>query len=258
MFKDIFETLSKANQFLVFGFQDIKVRYRRSPIGVFWITINMAISIIVLSFVFGVLFNTPIKDYIPYLSIGLILWGFVSTNVNESCTLFISAKENILNLKMNYSFYILRALWRNIIILAHNMLIIPIVFLIFQKSLSPTILYFIPGFILLILNLTWMMLLIAIICTRYRDVSQIVLNIMQILFYLTPIIWLQESFKNAFISEVFSLNPFYHLLSITRSPLLGQIPSSNNWIASIVFLIIGSIITSLFFTRFKHKIAYWL
>jgi lipopolysaccharide transport system permease protein len=137
------------------------------------------------------------------------------------------------------------------------MLIIPIVFLIFQKSLSPTILYFIPGFILLVLNLTWMMLLIAIICTRYRDVSQIVLNIMQILFYLTPIIWLQESFKNAFINEVFSLNPFYHLLSITRSPLLGQIPSSNNWIASIVFLIIGSI-TSLFFTRFKHKIAYWL
>jgi lipopolysaccharide transport system permease protein len=258
MFKDILEALSKANQFLVFGFQDIKVRYRRSPIGAFWITINMAISIIVLSFVFGVLFNTPIKDYIPYLSVGLILWGFISVNINESCTLFISAKENILNLKMNYSFYIFRALWRNIIILAHNMLIIPIVFLIFQKSLSPTILYFIPGFILLVLNLTWMMLLIAIICTRYRDVSQIVVNIMQILFYLTPIIWLQESFKNVFIKEVFSLNPFYHLLSITRSPLLGQIPSSNNWIASIVFLIIGSIITSLFFTRFKHKIAYWL
>jgi lipopolysaccharide transport system permease protein len=54
MFKDILETFSKANQFLVFGFQDIKVRYRRSPIGAFWITINMAISIIVLSFVFGI------------------------------------------------------------------------------------------------------------------------------------------------------------------------------------------------------------
>jgi ABC-type polysaccharide/polyol phosphate export permease len=258
MFKDILETLSKANQFLIFGFQDIKVRYRRSSLGVFWITINMAISITVLSFVFGVLFNTPIKDYIPYLGIGLILWGFVSTNINESCTLFISAKENILNLKMNYSFYILRALWRNIIILAHNILIIAIVFLVFQKQLSITSLYFIPGFILLVLNLTWMMFLIAIICTRYRDVSQIVLNIMQILFYLTPIIWFEEKFNNSFIYEVFSLNPFYHLLSIMRSPLLGQIPSSNNWIVSIVFLIIGSIITSLFFARFKHKIAYWL
>ncbi len=258
MFKDILETFSKANQFLVFGFQDIKVRYRRSPIGAFWITINMAISIVVLSFVFGVLFNTPIKDYIPYLSLGLILWNFISTNINESCTLFINAKENILNLKMNYSFYILRALWRNIIIFAHNILIIPLVFLVFNKQLTITALYFIPGFILLLLNLTWMMFLTAIICTRFRDVSQIVLNIVQILFYLTPIIWIEQSFKNSFFNEVFSLNPFYHLFSITRSTLLGQIPTNNNWIASIILLIVGSIITSLFFTRFKHKIAYWL
>jgi lipopolysaccharide transport system permease protein len=103
-----------------------------------------------------------------------------------------------------------------------------------------------------------MMFLTAIICTRFRDVSQIVLNIVQILFYLTPILWIEQSFKNSFFKEVFSLNPFYHLFSITRSTLLGQIPTNNNWIASIILLIVGSIITSLFFTRFKHKIAYWL
>ena len=94
--------------------------------------------------------------------------------------------------------------------------------------------------------------------SQSQYVSQIVLNIVQILFYLTPILWIEQSFKNSFFNEVFSFNPFYHLFSITRSTLLGQMPTNNNWIASIVLLIIGSIITSLFFTRFKHKIAYWL
>ena len=85
MYKDFLETLLKSNLFLVFGFQDIRVKYRRSSIGVFWLTINMSIYILVLSFVFGLLFNNEIKDFIPYLSLGLILWGFISTNINESC-----------------------------------------------------------------------------------------------------------------------------------------------------------------------------
>lgn len=259
MYKDFLETLLKSNQFLVFGFQDIKVKYRRSSIGVFWQTINMSIYILVLSFVFGLLLNNEIKNFIPYLSLGLILWGFISTNINESCNLFIEAKENILNLKVNFSFYILRAIWRNVIILTHNFLIIPIVFYIFGKTLViANFFYFALGFILLILNLTWMMMLCAIICTRFRDFSQIILNLVQITFYLTPILWTQDNFKSTFIENVLILNPFYHIFEITRSVLIGKMPNSISWIASIVFLILGSIIASYFFKVYKNKIVYWL
>jgi len=257
-YKDVYSSFKNSIQFLVFGFQDIKVRYQRSPIGVFWLTINMAIYILTLSFVFGFLLKTSLKDYLPYISLSLILWGFISTNISESCNAFSQNKENILNTNLNFFFYIARTMWRNNIILFHNLIIVPIVFIFFHKSLTIYALLSIPGFLLLILNLMWMMLFIATICTRYRDISQIILNFIQIAFYATPILWSADLFKNTPKSFVLDFNPLYHLFSIVRDPLFGHIPSNQSWIVSIIVMIAGWIFTLLFFGSYKNKIAYWL
>ena len=133
---DISAALLKYHLIFILGWQDVATRYRRSRVGAFWLTISMAILIAVLGFVFGTLFKQPMNEFLPYLATGLVIWGFMSSVINESCTGFISAGGIILQVRLPLFTHVMRILWRNIIIMGHNILILPILFLIFMKPVS--------------------------------------------------------------------------------------------------------------------------
>ncbi|PNL60048.1 ABC transporter permease, partial [Legionella anisa] len=71
------------------GTQDIKLRYRFSSIGPFWITINMAITVYSMSFLYSHLFKVKLEDYLPYLTSGIICWSFLSNLFIEGSNAFI-------------------------------------------------------------------------------------------------------------------------------------------------------------------------
>jgi len=81
-------------------------------------------------------------------------------------------------------------IWRNVVIFVHNIVIYPLVLLVFWLPLRATAIFSVLGFVLLMINLSWMALLLGVLCTRYRDIPQIVSNLLQVCFYLTPIIWM--------------------------------------------------------------------
>jgi lipopolysaccharide transport system permease protein len=114
------------------------------------------------------------------------------------------------------------------------------------------------GFGLLVINLIWMMFILAVIGTRFRDFAQITGNAMQVLFYATPIIWSVEMLPGKLSKDLLNINPFYHLLSIVREPLLGIMPSATNWLVSIMMALIGWVFALVFFNRYRKRIPYWL
>jgi len=255
---DIYSALHKFHLIATLGWQDVATRYRRSRIGAFWLTISMAIMIAVLGFVFGTLFNQPMSDFLPYLAVGLIIWGFIATVINEGCTGFVSAEGIILQVRMPLFIHIMRILWRNIIIMGHNLLILPILFLLLMKPVSLEALLVIPGVVILILNVAWMMLILAVVCARYRDMTQMIQNLMQVLFYLTPIIWSAALLPERAGTAMLDFNPFYHLISIVRAPLLGDAPTLTNWIYSSLMMLIGWVVALPFFGHYRKRVPYWL
>ncbi len=238
--------------------QDIAQRYQRSRIGAFWLTINMAVMIAAVGAIFGLLFRAPMQEFLPFFAAGMILWSLISTCINEGCTAFSSAEGIILQVRMPLPTHVLRVLLRNIIIFGHNILIFPVALLIVGGGIDWQIFWAIPGFVLLILNLFWMMLVLGIVCTRFRDMSQIVQNIMQVALYVTPILWMPKVLPEHAPRWILELNPFNHLISIVREPLLGAAPSPINWAVSIVLLIFGGVFSILFFGHYKRRVAYWL
>lgn len=122
----------------VLGWQDIRQRYRRSSLGPFWLTISMGVLIGALGLIFGNLFGMPMREFLPFLTIGLILWGLITTSLNEGCTGFTAAEGMIKQISLPLFTHILRVLWRNMIIFAHNLIIFPIVILVFWVPLSAT------------------------------------------------------------------------------------------------------------------------
>lgn len=238
--------------------QDVGRRYHQSRIGAFWLTINMGITIGVIGLVFGLLFRAPMQTFLPFLAAGVIIWGFISTCINEGCVAFSSADQIILQVRMPLATHVLRVLLRNIIILAHNILIFPIALFAVGGTLHWQIFWMIPGFAILALNLFWMMLAASVICTRFRDMTQVIQNIMQVTFFLTPIVWMPRSLPEHAPKWIFDLNPFAHLVSLVRDPLLGTTPSLTTWCVSLVLLLFGWIFAVAFFGRYRRRIAYWL
>ena len=128
----------------------------------------------------------------------------------------------------------------------------------FWVPLPATALLAIVGLVLLMLNLSWMALVLGVFCTRYRDVPQIIANLLQVFFYLTPIIWMPGQIPKRANILLLNANPFFHLMEIVRAPLLGTLPSALNWQVGIVLAIAGWVFTILFCGRFRSRIAYWL
>lgn len=240
------------------GWQDVRQRYRRSAVGPFWLTISMAVMIGTIGFVFGQIFKSPITEYLPFLAAGVIFWGFISTVIAEGCTSFIAAEGIIKQLPIPLFVHILRMIWRNILILAHNIVIFPIVLLAVDRPLSWMALISIPGLLLVVVNLTWIALILGVLCARYRDLPQIVGSILQIVFYLTPIMWMPNLLPERAGIYLLDSNPAYHLLEIIRAPLLGQLPTTSNWEISLAMALIGWALAIEVYGRYKRRIAYWL
>ena len=238
--------------------QDILSRYRRSAIGPFWLTISMGVMIATIGTVFSRILNVSNEKFLPFLTISIILWGFISNNISEGCAAFIDSQTMIKQLPIPLIVYILRVLYRNILILFHNFLIFPLVMLIANTKLTLISLLSILGFFIVLLSLSWMMLLLSMLSARYRDLPQIILSMLQIIFYLTPIVWMPDLIHGRFGALFLNFNPFYHMLELIRAPLLGYVPSMSNWVVVILVAFIGWIIALFLYTRFHKKISYWV
>jgi ABC-type polysaccharide/polyol phosphate export permease len=241
------------------GWQDIRQAYRRSAVGPFWLTIGMGIQILTMGLVFGMIFKAELSDYLPFLATSIIFWGFISTSINEGCLAFISAEAMIKQLNLPHSQYVIRVVWRNIIILAHNLLILPLVLVFFWRLPSATVVALIPGAALLVLNLSWVVWLLGMLSARYRDVPPIVSSVITIAFFLTPVMWYPKLIDDNLVAHLLlGLNPFYHWLQIVRLPILEQWPTWENWALALLSAVIGWSITFTAHKKYKNMIAYWV
>ena len=254
--QDLAEGLTNWHLWGLMGWQDIKQRYRRSLLGPFWLTLSMGILVGSLGVLYGVLFGVPIDDYLPFLALGFLSWGLMSGIIIDGCTAFIESEHVIKQVKLPFSVFVFRVIWRNLIIFAHNFVIYVLVAVVFGIWPGAAGLLFLPGLMLVATNALWIGLLFGMVCARFRDVPQIVTSLLQVAFFMTPIIWMPELLGNriAFVN----VNPFFHFVELLRAPLLGQVPTPLTWAVAFAATVAGWFVTLLFFRRFRSRIPYWL
>lgn len=238
------------------GWQDIKQRYRRSMLGPFWLTLSMAIMIGALGFLYGQLFGIELATYLPFLTLGFLIWGFISSVITEGCTSLIAAEGFIRQVRLPFTLHVMRSVWRNLIMLAHNAVVFVAVAIIFQIWPGWSVLLIIPGLVLLIINAIWITLLLGAVCARFRDIPPIAASLVQVAFFLTPIIWMPELLRERVVFA--EANPFYHFVEILRAPLLGNVPEMLTYQVVIGTTLVGWTLTWLFFRRFRCRLAYWI
>lgn len=238
------------------GLRDAQRRYRRSFLGPFWITISMGVMVAALGLLYGTIFHMELSNYLPYLSCGFVLWGLIANVIQDGTRAFISSDNLMRQLRVPVSIYVYRAIWSNLITFAHNIWIYIIVSLWFSLFPGWVALLTIPALFIFIVNALWIGLLLGLLSARFRDIPLIVANIVQVMFFITPVIWKPSMLPSRAL--FLELNPFYHFMEILRAPLLGSVPSADNWIVVIAITAIGWGITLLFYTGYRWRIAYWV
>ena len=239
------------------GWMEIKQRYKRSVLGPFWITISTGCWIVGVGLIWGKLFNSDTATYLPYLGTSFILWQFVSSLINDACEAFIAAEGYIKQTDLPLSIHVFRMIWRTLIMFAHNLVLIVALMFVFPMTIDWHLLLFPLGLLVLLINSLWIGLLFGLLCARFRDIPLLVASVVQLFFFITPIMWNVDMLgkENRWVAD---LNPFFHFLELVRAPILGYSPSVSNWIAVIGITAIGYLFTLLFYNRFKARIAYWV
>ena len=204
------------------GWNDVLQRYRRSSLGPLWLTASTAILVIALGLLYAKLFRAPVSEFMPYLCVGLIFWNYFSSFLLEAGSLFIGSESYIKQIRLPYTVYVYRSTWSKLIILAHNVVIYFGLIAYFQIWPGATALLAIPGILILTLNGALAGMLIGMISARFRDIPQLINSVVQIAFFVTPIMWKPDLLQEHIYLATW--NPFHVLLEIVRAPLLGQTP----------------------------------
>ncbi len=257
VYEEIKALVTRWPVWYMLGSQDIKLKYRRSSLGPLWITLSMAVTIYSMGFLYGHLFKANLALYYPHLASGIIGWALVSTLLLESTNAFIVSENYIRNQNNAMSQFIMRIILRNLLIFVHNVLVfIPIIF-IFDISISFKLLLIIPGLLLIAVNTMFWGSLLAVFGTRYRDFTQIVASLIQVIFFLTPIMWMPKLLPEKYRWAV-HYNPFNGFLNLVRAPLMNQLIDFTSLVVVLIATSLGFILYYFVMKKFKHRIVFWL
>ena len=202
------------------AWQEIKRRYRRSVLGPFWLTISTAIFIAGMGPLYGALMGQQPGRYVHFLAVGFIVWQFIACLITEGCQAFIAAEGFIKQTSLPLTVYAMRVVWRNVLVLAHNLVIVILISAYFVPPWDWGLLSAPAGVLIIAFNGIWLSLLLGLLSARFRDIPQIITSLAQLLFFITPIFWRPEMLStNRWIAD---WNPIFHLIELVRAPLLGN------------------------------------
>ncbi len=243
---------------LTLGWLDIKLRYRGSILGPFWLTLSTAVMVGALGVVWGALFHTNLREYLPFLGLSLVLWSAgISQLATDSCSTFTQADSAIRSARMPFTVHVLRTLARNVIGLAHNVVVPVGVFAIFDTWPGVAAAWCLPGFVLWLIDGAATCMLLGAFSARFRDIPPIVGSILQIAFYITPIVWKPSQLGNRHHWWV-TLNPFNSMLEVVRQPLLGIVPTAHTWLLAIFWSAVLCVVSWALFARARGRLAFWV
>lgn len=256
MFQDLFKIMKQPSSWLYMGWADVLMRYRRTFLGPFWSVATTAIFISMMGFVSATLFNQDMAELFPYLTVGILTWTFLNQIITETTSLFVANSNSIANLPNSPLVYILRLFVKSFILFLHNLIFFIFIALYFQTGFHITMLWLPLSLLLYFLTATSLGVLLGFVCTRFRDVMQLVLSLMSVVVFVTPVMWKPEMLGTR--GWIAAYNPIFHYIELMRAPLLGYELMSQTLCATLLttlFMLAGA---AFVFSRYRYRLAYWV
>lgn len=243
----------------LFGMQGIRAAYARSRIGHFWITLLFLTTVVALGFVYTTIWQARTEEFLPFFALSQLIWVFFSGIVLESTHLYQAYAGHLKVQRQPLTLFVFSLVFKHLVVLAHNAVVVVLVYLYFRKPLDGVALLAIPGLLLVVVNSYWIALVTALVCARFRDIPSVVASIVQILFFVTPILWPPSAIKDPVLRLLLvDLNPIASLMAVTRDPLIGAMPEGRVYVATAAFTLAGLALAGVVFAKTRRRLVYWI
>lgn len=216
-----------------------------------------------LGLLYSQLFGIDLAEFLPHVAVGLILWGFIAGCIKDGSEVFIANEGLIKQLPSALSVHVYRLVWRQFLFLLHNLVIWLALLAIFRIPVGWEVLLAIPAMVLLVLNGIWVTMFFGIVATRFRDVAPLLDSLVQLAFYMTPIVWTAKTLtdQGGAVAEravLAKLNPLYHYLDIVRGPMINSPVETSSWIVVLIMTGVGLVLALLAMRQWRFRVSYWV
>jgi len=260
MLKHLLQSLRDPSFWAYSTWLGIVTHYRRSRLGPLWLFAPSALYIWGLGWFFSSMQGRPLKEFAAHVSIGTVVFRLMSSVVTESTHILSANQAFIMDGRTRVTDYALRVLARSLFLAAIAMPMV-ILALWLYPNLQPQGFYWLLLTVpLVLLNLFWCSILLALFGARFPDTEQIVSNIFLFAYILTPIIWYAESMPVDSVRGILMrLNPLFHFIEAIRAPLLGeQIVMLNSFYVLIGMTCVGGVLAALAYRRYARFVPIWI
>ena len=195
-------------------------RFVRTYLGSFWLGLSNLLSIAALALVYGTVFKVQdFNTYVVYLGVGLVVWNGISAAIGSAPNLFEHNQHQVQNTNLNPVFYVLEEWAFQLQTFLQSFILVLIALSWFQHNLLFNLLVY--GWLPLLnlfLFLFWVPTMVCLLGARYRDLYQLVPIALQLMFLLSPILYLKDNLGS--MAWTANLNPLYRILSPVRHSLM--------------------------------------
>ncbi|MFN7710378.1 MAG: ABC transporter permease [Holosporales bacterium] len=255
-YRDLRAAFMNFDQWAYMGVQDIVLRYQRTRLGPIWVAVTMGATILGMGVVSASLFNTALSDTYPHLATGFLGWAFISSIVNESTNVFVAATGYLQNLNISPASFSLRLVVRNFMIYLHNLPLVLLILLYLGRLWDVSLVGLGAALLIVCVNAVAVSLWLGMICARYRDLGQAVQTLMNMVFFITPIMWPVKNLgERAYLAE---MNPMTYFVELMRAPLLGSFPSTDYMIVIAGLTFLNIIVAFMSYAAYRRKLIFWL
>jgi ABC-type polysaccharide/polyol phosphate export permease len=254
--RDFVQGVRLAELWLTLGWFDIRQRYSRSVMGPLWVVLSLAIFVAGLGVTYAALFRVPVAAYLPYVTVGMVVWTMLAGLMIEGCATFTGATAAIKQMPAPASVHVMRVVWRSLIIALHNALVVAAVLAAFGVNPGLHGLLALPGLAVVLLNGVGFCVTLGLLSARFRDVIPLIANVVQMLLFVTPVLWRAGDLGERGV--IATLNPFFHLIELVRAPLLGLPVGAATWGWALGFTALNLALAFALYARLRWRVPYWL
>lgn len=242
--------MRKYNELLKhIALREIKSRYKQSFLGFFWVVLNPFFQMLIMSFVFSfiVKFDTPGVPYPVFIMCGLLPWLFLTNATTSAAEAFAGNGELIKKIYFPREIFVMGTVAAKAFDFLIACMLLFAMMIFYDSPLTFSLVYLIPIFIIQIVFVYALSLLLATLNLFYRDIRYLYALVVQLWFYVTPIIYATEFFPEKW-RWIFKINPMSVIINAYREVIInGSAPNmSSMLIASGISLILLGISYTIF------------
>lgn len=237
---------------------ELKVKYQSSILGFTWSLLNPLLMMLVLYFVFSNIFKARQNNFALYLLIGIVSWRFLANGTSSAIASIVGKPSLVTKIYIPRQVLVLSVVLASFISsILEFVVLVPLLFIL-GVGLSPYILLFPIIHIIFFMMVYGMSLILASLYVYYRDLNQIWDVIMQMGFFLSPVVYPLSTVPEKYL-PYYMLNPITVVIQMYRDILLNHTAPAYwdltfAFMAGVFVIFIGSAIFNRLERRFAEEI----